>query len=231
MTIVTGPTGPTYTLVANEIIEEAFDLCGVGSEGEPISADQYARALRSLNLMVKAWGASEHLWLRTEATVALVSSQAAYDLNPKPMRVIEVRRNNLTSDIDTPLDEWARQQYFDMPNKATQSIPVNFYYDPQKTTGTLYVWPEPSAATATQFQLKYTYLRQFDNFSSTSDTADCPDEWQLALTYGLADELSLKYGVSPQIAGRISQRAAVYKAKIESWDTEPASYFLQPEMR
>lgn len=228
MTVVSGPTGPQYTLTATQLIEEAFDLCGIGSEGEPISADQYQRALRSLNLIVKAWGASEHLWLRTEATVALVAGQAAYSLEPKPMRVIEARRNNIASTIDTPLNQWAREQYTSMTNKTAQSIPTAFYYDPSKTTGTLYLWPTPSADTATQFQVKLTYLRQLDNFSDTNDTADMPQEWQQALVYALADELALKYGVSNQIAGRISQRAAVSKAMIESWDTEPASLFLQP---
>lgn len=231
MTVVSGPTGPEYTLVANQIIEEAFDLCGVGSEGEPISADQYQRALRSLNLLIKAWGAEEHLWLRTETTVTMAGGTAEYTLDPKPMRVIEVRRNNIVSGIDTPLTQWAREQYTEMPNKASQSIPTAFYYDPQKSTGTLYVWPSPSTATASQFQLKLTYLRQFDNFNDSNDQADMPQEWQFALAYALADELALKYGVTPRIASIISQRAALYKAQINSWDTEPASLFLQPEMR
>ena len=50
-----------FNLSANEIIVEAFDLIGVGSEGEPISADMYNRAKRSLNLLIKTWGAQPHL--------------------------------------------------------------------------------------------------------------------------------------------------------------------------
>lgn len=228
-----GPSDATidFTLTASKIIEDAFDLCGIGSEGEDVNADMSARAMRSLNLIVKAWGAEEHLWLRTERSVTLVAGQASYDLSPKPMRVIEARRTNAASGIDTPLTEWARSQYFEMPNKATQSIPTSFYYDPQRTTGTLYVWPAPSATAASQFTLTLTYLRTVQDFDGANDPADFPQEWLLAIVYALADQLAIKYGIAPKLAGQISERAAMYKALIESWDTEPASLFMQPEYR
>jgi len=94
--MIVGPSDATidFTMVGNEIIEKAFSIAGIGSEGEAISADQYRRALVSLNLIVKTWGTSEHLWLRTSDTVTLVEGQATYVLDPKPMRVIECRRRS-----------------------------------------------------------------------------------------------------------------------------------------
>ena len=51
---------------------------------------------RSLNLIVKTWGASEKLWTKTEGSVTLVASQADYALatlfSVKPMRVLSVRK-------------------------------------------------------------------------------------------------------------------------------------------
>lgn len=220
-----------FNLVTNEIIDEAFDICGIGSEGEAITADQYARAKRSLNLITKAWGASEHLWLRTERSVTLIASTASYALTPKPMRVLEVRRRATSGSIDTPLTQWSRQQYLDQPNKTTDSVPVAFYYDPQSTTGTLYVWPRPSTGTATDFTLQLTYLRRMDDFDGSGDDADMPQEWLQALSLTLAEALSLKYGIDQRMRREIAERAAIARAEINSWDTEPASLYLQPDSR
>lgn len=224
-----------FSLVTNTIIEEAFDLCAVGSEGEGISADMYARAKRSLNLIVKTWGASDHLWLRTSGTVTLVASQANYALatlfTQKPGRVLEVRRKVTADSIETPLMEWSREEYISQPNKTTDSIPTAFYYDPQSTTGTLYVWPRPSTATASDMTLVLTYLRRIEDFDNTTDDPDLPQEWLQALCYALASELALKYGVRPDIRMEIAQRAVELKALLDSWDTEPASLFLSPDYR
>ena len=221
-----------FNLVTNDLITEAFDLCGIGSEGEAIAADQYARARRSLNLIIKAWSANEHLWLKTETAVTPVASQANYALatlfSEKPLRVLSVRRRD-SSGIDTPLYEMSRQDYDETPNKTTDSIPVSFYYDPQTTTGTLYLWPRPSTAFATSDTLRVTWVRRMDDFDGSSDDADLPQEWLQALSYALAEQLALKYGVSADIRTEIAARAAQYKAELEAWDNEPASLFLQPE--
>lgn len=221
-----------FNLVANEIIVEAFDLCGIGSEGEAVTADMYARALRSLNLIIKTWGTSEHLWLRTSKSVTLTEGTAAYTLTPKPMRVIEARRKVTASGIETPLMEWARKTYTEQPNKATKSIPTAFYYDPQSTMGTLYVWPTASASTASAMTVELTYLRRMDDFDDSNDDADLPQEWLMALSYALASELALKYcAENPVLIAKIEQRAAVLKDDLQAFDIEPASLFLQPEYR
>lgn len=220
-----------FGLVTNTIIEEAFDLCGIGSEGEPISADQYARAKRSLNLIVKHRAMKDHLWLRTSDTVTLVANQAAYAIDPKPLRVLEVRRKVTSGGVETPLTEWSQRRYLDQPNKTTASIPTAFYYDPQRTTGTLYVWPAPSTSTAAAMTLELTYQRTIEDFDGSADEPDLPQEQLRSLTYDLAEELALKYGVSPDVRSEIAARAAQYRAEAEAFDTEPASLYLQPEYR
>lgn len=222
-----------YNVTLNPLIDEAYSLCGIGSEGEAISADMYFRAKRSLNMLVKAWSASEKLWLRTEETLVLVADQADYDLTTlfeqKPMRVISARRRIVSGTIDTPLRELSRQEYFDQSNKATSSVPTAYYYDPQRDIGTLFLWPPPSTATAAAQTVELTYLRRIEDFDESNNDPDFPQEWLLALTYGLAEQLALKYGVNADLRREISARAAMYKAQIEAWDTEPASLFMQPD--
>lgn len=225
----------TFNLQTNEIIDEAFDICGIGSEGEAVTADMYSRAKRSLNLLVKTFGAAEHLWAKTESSITLVASQSTYALatlfSSKPMRVLSIRRKVTSGSLETSMTEMSRQEYFDMPNKTSDSIPVSFYYDPQLTTGTLYIWPRPSTATAAAQTLSVTWLRRMDDFDNSNDDADLPQEWLQALAYALASELALKYGVAPDVRIEIAQRAANLYGALKGWDNEPASVFLQPDDR
>jgi len=224
-----------YGLVTNTLVDEAFDICGIGSKGESVSADMYLRATRSLNLIVKTWQAQPHLWTMTEGSVTLVASQADYALatlfSVKPMRVLSVRRRVTSGSTDTPLIEMSRQEYFDTPNKTSASVPTAFYYDPQRATGTLYLWPTASTATAAAQTLRVTYLRRIEDFDGTADDPDLPQEWTQALCYALASELALKYGVAPDIRMEINARAGALYAALSGFDNEPASIFLQPDLR
>lgn len=220
-----------YNLTTNEIIDEAFSIAGIASEGRAITADMYARGNRSLNLLIKTWGANERLWTKTERSVTLIASTASYALTPKPMRVMSVRRRKTSGSIDTTMTEMSREEYYDQPNKTIDSVPTSFYYDPQTTTGTLYVWPRPSTAIATDYTLQLTYLRRMDDMDGTADDADMPQEWLQALCYALASELALKYGVAPDVRAEIGARATLLYEALSGWDNEPASIFIQPDMR
>lgn len=221
----------SYALTRNDLIAEALSICGIASEGEAISADMNARGNRSLNLLVKALSVHDHLWLRTSQSVTLTEGTAFYALSPRPKRVLSVRRKVTASAIETPLEEWSRSQYDEMPVKTTEAIPTAYYYDPQLSAGNLYIWPTASATAASTMTLEITYLRTLEDFVNSNDDADLPQEWHLALTYLLAEQLALKYGVAPDIRQEIAARAQAYKADVESFDTEPASLFLQPDYR
>ena len=222
-----------YTLVTNDLIEEAFAICGIASEGRAVSAYDYARGKAALNLMVKNWSTVDHLWLRTEASVTLVASQATYALatlfSVKPGRVLAVRRRVTSGSLDTPLREMSRQEYFDQSNKTLAATPTGYYYDPQLSTGTLYIWPTASTTVASAQTIRVEYLRKIEDFDGSANDADLPQEWLMALTYGLAAELALRYGINSSLRGAIEERASALKAQLEAWDTEPASVFLQPD--
>jgi hypothetical protein len=221
-----------FNLTTNTLVEKAFHILGVGSEGEALTPRQYEDGRVSLNLMVKSWGTKEHLWLQTTSSVTLVASQAGYALTPKPMRVLEARRKITASAIETPLSEWARRTYYDQPNKTIASIPVAFYYEPQLTTGTLYLWPTPSASTATDMTVELSYLRRIDDFDATNNDPDLPQEWLETIVWNLANRLEPEYPVNDnRLAQKIEMRAEMLLAAIEAFDTEPASLYLQPETR
>jgi hypothetical protein len=134
----------SFALNANQIIEKAFHVLGKASEGEALVGRMYdGRPFLAEPPPQDAQhdGASVD---EDGATVTLLASTAGYVLTPKPLRVLSVRRYG-RHDIEIPLNEMSRQEYFDQPNKTSSpSTPVSWYYDPQSTTGTLYLWPAPA---------------------------------------------------------------------------------------
>lgn len=224
----------SYNLTTIELVEKAFHILGKASEGEAMTARMLSDGQSSLNLMLKTWGTMQHLWLKTERSVTLVADTAAYVLTPKPMRVLSVRRRTTsgTNTIDVPLGEISRQEYFDQPNKTSStSTPISWYYDPQSTTGTLYLWPAPSSTVVSTDTLQMTYLRRIEDVTNSNDDLDLPQEWLQAIAWNLANDLETEYPVTDtRLAVKIERKAAVLLGQLAGWDVEPSSIFIQPDV-
>lgn len=220
-----------FNLTALEIVEKAFHRLGKASEGEALSARMAEDGYSSLNLILKDLGAEEHLWTKTEGTVALIADQASYTLTSlKPLRVLSVRRRD-SSDQDTPLEEMARSDYFDLPNKTDPAaIPVSWYFDPQRAAGALYVWPAPDTNATADNTLYLTYLRRIEDITASGNDLDIPQEWQQGLIWALADDLETEYPVNDnRLAQKIERKAGEAMMKMRAWDTEMTSIYMQPD--
>lgn len=227
---VSGST--SFNLNAGQIIDKAFHRLGKASEGEAVSARMYEDGLSSLNLLLKSkLGTSDRLSLRTEGSLVLVANQEGYTLtNPFPLRIMSVRIRS-SDDLDVPLTELSRQEYFDLPNKtASPSIPVSWFFDPQQASGVLYVWPAPNTDAADEYSLITTYLRRIDDMLASNDGLDMPQEWLDPVIWLLADDLETEYPVNdPRLAMKIERKAAEAKQILDYWDTEGTSLFMQPD--
>lgn len=221
----------SFAMNAGQIIDKAFHRLGKASEGEAVTARMYEDALSSLNLIIKsAIGTSDRLWLRTEGTQSLTASTAAYTINA-PNRMFSVRRVN-SDGYEVPLGELSREEYFDLPNKtASPSVPVSFFFDPQVSSGTLYVWPAPDTNAAATYSLNYTFLRRPDDMITSTDSLDMPQEWLDPIIWMLADDLETEYPVNDaRLAQKISMKAAAGKQVLDYFDTESTSVFMQPDL-
>lgn len=220
-----------YSLSTLEIIEAAFANLGIAQEGEALTPRMYTDGLRGLNLLINTFNAHPRLWIYTEGALALVVGQAAYVVSPPALRVTDVRRR--TSGIETPMNMISRQEYYDQPNKTENpSTPVSFYFDPQVSQGTLYLWPSPDSQAVTQFTVTYTYIRRMDVMTSTNDTLDMPQEWLEPVIWNLAKRLLPQYPVNDgSLAQIILGQAGESYANLMAWDNEPASLFMQPDQR
>lgn len=71
-----------YNVTAGDIITEALGLIGVYSPGESIDASESADALRTLNMMLKAWQPKVGLWLNKELSLFLQDATFKYAIGP-----------------------------------------------------------------------------------------------------------------------------------------------------
>jgi hypothetical protein len=217
------------------IIQQALTETGELPLGQAPPSERYAFALNRLNMMINHWQTSGlKLWLQSEIAITPVVGVGAYNLGPggttigiRPMRVLQAVYQDVNN-VRRPLiplsrDEWTRLSLLQ------QNGAINSYFvDKQQTNLIFNIWYQPDATAATG-TVRPIIQGQVTNFTGINDTMNFPIEWGLALTWGLADELS---GGQPQtIMERCAQRAKMYKMEIENWDVEDASTMFTPDQR
>lgn len=143
----------------------------------------------------------------------------------RPLRIVDARRYHLASKIDTSMIALSRLDYRQMPNKDAQGTVTQYFYDPQIGNGYIYLWPSPSDST---FAVKFTWYRSLQDMDASANTADFPQEWINALTWNLAKEIMIEYGVPAQTQMAIAGMAAETLDIVKQWDKEPESMFFGP---
>lgn len=185
----------TFDLNRNEIITEALELCGVIQATETPSADDVTSCARKLNMLIKSWvSLGYHIWAQSEATQTLVAGTYSYTLGSngnRPWRINDMWLRD-SDGLDRPIDLISREEYNALPDKTTQGKPVKAYYDRQKLTGTLKLWPAPDSATDTVY---YVQQRVLQDFNASTDSPDLATEWGLAVCYNLAKLIAPVYSV------------------------------------
>jgi len=150
----------------------------------------------------------------------------------RPLSIVSARRFNLESSIDTPIQIWDRIEYQDMPNKTSSGAPNAVYYDRRggaNSSGYLYVWQPNSSP---EYCLKLTVARPIQIFSASSNTPDIPEEWTNAITWNLAEELSVEYDTPDTVYAKIQKKAAEYLADVNWFEEElAASIQIVPDLR
>lgn len=149
----------------------------------------------------------------------------AYTTNiERPLKVPAGRRLTYQGLIETPLTKMiSRQEYMDQPNKNSPGTVTEAFYNPARDQGELYVWPAPQDATN---GIRFTWYRPIQDFLTTTDAPDLPQEWLNALTWNLALELAPRYAVSAARWDRITAMAAQKLELMRGWDREATSIYF-----
>lgn len=173
----------------------------------------------TLNASVASWNSG-----------ALVATYTTQLQRPLSIQSARVRDNN---GFDRPVWVKPRNDYMMIPQKQATSTPMVIYYSPQLTDGILYCWPTPSDVSQ---RLKITYLRTIQDFDSSSDNPDLPQEWLEAMTYNLAVRVAPAYGLNLTTAGLqgnpdLIRMANQFLEDLKAWDAEQPYIQIVPNWR
>ncbi len=123
----------------------------------------------------------------------------------RPQKILSAYRRDI-NDIDNKITMIGEEDYYYQSNKGSSGPPVEAWYQPTLTTGTLYVWPVNGGKDWDKIVFSAQYLP--DDFDSASDNPQFPIEWGNALIWGLAAEIGPELGVT-------SNQQAFLEAKAE----------------
>lgn len=216
-----------YSTTAGEIITDALGLLGVLAAGETCSAEDYATGLRYLNKLCKFLAIDADLWVTTDITHTLTPGVTSYEIGidetintAKPLRLKAARRVD-SFGTTIPVEVVSRSEYMELPRKDTQAPCLMAYYNSQRTTGTIYVWPTGSAGNTT---LILTFQRPLQDVDLITNEPDFPQEWLLPLTYQLAVAMAPNWiGTIPPA---LKAEAEQMLARVTVFDDEQVSITL-----
>lgn len=146
----------------------------------------------------------------------------------RPQKIVYAFRRD-TSDIDNEVTLVGEKEYRSQSNKGSAGPPVQLYYQPTMTTGTLYVWPVDGGATWDKLVLIAQYLP--DDFDTASNNPQFPIEWGNTLVWNLAAELASEYGLPEREQGRLWQIAEHKLNELLDYDQENASVEFAMDLR
>lgn len=185
---------------ALQIMNRAAEITGYKDPSEALSGDDAAQFLAVLNGLVDAWNTSRLYIVATSTVSASVSASpvsigAAQTLNTT--RPVRIEGGYVTyGGVDSDLDWITSDEYDAIENKSlSSSIPTKAFYSPGLPTGSIYLWPVPSAAVT----LSVRVMTQLTAFANTSTDYTLAPGYKRALEYSLAEEIHPNR-VTPAIA-------------------------------
>lgn len=219
------------------IITDAMVDAGLLQEGDRPNSEQLATNMRRLNDTINLWQTQGlKLFLQEEVNVPLTVGQTQYVLGPsgpavtmpRPPRILQgfiIGSGNIRRPlVNISRDEWERLSQITGNNGQINS----FMVDKQATQTNLNLWPAPDTVEATNTA---TFLMQIQapNPISLTDQVGFPQEWRIALRWGLADDICT--GQPMPIMQRCAERAKAYRDALEDWDVEDAPTFFNVDSR
>ena len=238
---------------AQTVIDAALRVLAVSDPEGGLSPTTTERtnALEALNFLVTSWQADGlQVWCQKTQTITLVAGQASYTVGPggdiniaRPTQISQawLRATTGTQPVDIPLNLIDRATYNALSVKTTQGSSNQLFYEPAydlpagnsgaAAKGRFYLWPVPDSSVVANYNLMFVYTRPIQDFNSTTDYLDFPQEWFNAIKWGLAAQIGFEYGVPVEIMDRIRKTAEDEKQRVLGWDTEKDSVFFQIDHR
>ena len=138
----------------------------------------------------------------------------------RPTKIEYVTREDVNG-YETEVTLIGEKEYRLQSNKASSGPPIEVWYQPTLTTGTLYVWPVDGGSTWDKLVMSAHYYP--DDFDTAANNPQFPIEWAEPLVYGLADRLAPEYGLPLQERQILHMEAESKFQEALAYDVENAS--------
>jgi len=228
----------TNQLTQYQFIDAALRTLGVLALDQTPTSTEYTNALVKLNGLVGELRVKGlQIFQRTTYTMTLVDGISSYNIGtgltlntPYPLHLLQAIRLDANSSTRVDMDIIANSNFNRLPSNSS-GVPIQITYQPKMNMGVVQLWPTPDNYSATNVTIQLTYLRPLEYFSSSTDTADFPEEWVSAIIYNLAVRLAPEYGIPLQDRSLLIKEAETYLKTAEDNSFEDGSIFFQPEVR
>ena len=210
----------TFNLSIEEIIEEAFERCGL----EVRSGYDLKTARRSLNLMFSDWAnRGLNQWTIEQRTQALTASDGEYSLGTDVIDILSVVVRRSSTDFN--MTRISRSEFLSIPTKTTTGRPTQYFLDRQVTPN-LKIWPIPENSTDV---LHYDALTRIQDADTMQNTMEVPFRFYPCLASGLAYYIAIK-----KAPDRIQLLKAAYEedfARAMAEDRDRSSFNISPSLQ
>lgn len=220
----------TFNLDLTEIMEEAFDLCGVSM----MSGGDFNTAKRALNLIFLEWqNKGLNLWKVEQGSISLVAGTSSYAANAAALEIVDAfirtDANDTDKQTDTKLRRISRVEYNHQAKKLTQSKPTQYYVDKGTSDINLVVWSTPDSAQT--YTLFYDYIKRIEDAGTNADAnPDVPARYLPCLTYALALNVAMKYPEANPKVPLLKQRYDELWREVSESDRERAAIKFVPDL-
>jgi hypothetical protein len=224
----------TFSVSRDDIINRALRLCGTYDATNPPTPQDYTNVALAFNMLIKAWiRRGLPMWQIVYQTVPLVASQNTYQIGPYALgtgavicpRILKVTYAFIrdSNNFDTPIDPLSIQEYNQYGAKGSLGVVNSYWYQPLNDNTTdpissfIKFYPTPNDSTRTVYLV---CLSTLNDVNLGTDPVDFPQETYMALSWCLANEISMEYATSMDRVQEIKQRAGVIYEEMVDWSQE-----------
>ena len=229
----------TIPINADTLINGAFELIGVKTPNEPLSASDAQDGLRRLNQMVNLfltqWQTSPFI---NRETFSIVANQATYTIGPggdfNTTRPLEITGSGLlqnpgtSAEVEIPRQVLTDDQYEAITMKGlTGNMWTAVYYNANfaSNRATIFLWPTP---TTSDWGLALYRRDNLTEFASLTQTYYLPPGYAEMYEYNLATRLASPYGRTGLVPADVAEHAAMTLMNIKRQNTKMNDLVLDP---
>lgn len=231
----------TITASVDEITFRAQNTSSTNAETSTVAALNYVDDVTGSRIGIEIddstrfWtyvldvDSSTQIEITTAMTGAAASGNSVYSFDEqidRPLKLFNATYASSYSVSEIPINRWSRQEYTQQPVKTSQGTVTNWYYNPTLTDGKFYVW---QTASDVENLVRIDVRKPLSVYNDISDTLDYPDEYLMALKWGIAADIGPSYGVKETRQQVIEGKAFETLESALDNDQELDSIYIGPD--